>query len=116
MFSKDINLKSSDIPSGWGIEAADFINKVNNKFKNVYINKIKLLKRKDKERLGKNGIRELIEHAWLKDIPWKELYNKEVNSPYIPKVKLQISQKFFRKKIILILRSEIILILITVIK
>lgn len=74
MFSKDINLKSSDIPSGWNLEAADFINK--------------LLKRKDRERLGKNGIHELIEHAWLKDIPWKELYNKEVNSPYVPKVKI----------------------------
>jgi len=28
MFSKDINLKSSDIPPGWSLEGADFINKV----------------------------------------------------------------------------------------
>ncbi len=50
------------------------------------------MKRRDKERLGKNGIHELIEHGWLKDIPWKELYNKEVNSPYIPKVKLNFKK------------------------
>jgi hypothetical protein len=33
MFSKDINIKSSDIPNGWSIEAADFINKVIDLFK-----------------------------------------------------------------------------------
>jgi hypothetical protein len=27
--SKEINIKVSDVPPGWSIEAADFINKVN---------------------------------------------------------------------------------------
>jgi hypothetical protein len=31
MFCKDINIKSTDIPAGWSLEGADFINKVNNK-------------------------------------------------------------------------------------
>lgn len=31
MLSKDVNLKISDIPEGWSIEAIDFINKVINK-------------------------------------------------------------------------------------
>lgn len=28
MFSKEINIKQSDIPEGWSTEAADLINKV----------------------------------------------------------------------------------------
>lgn len=28
MFSKEINLKQSDIPEGWSVEAADLTNKV----------------------------------------------------------------------------------------
>jgi hypothetical protein len=45
-----------------------------------------LLKRKSKERLGRNGIHELKNHAWLKNIPWSELYKKELTSPYMPNV------------------------------
>jgi hypothetical protein len=29
MFTKDINVKMGDVPTGWSAEAADFINKVN---------------------------------------------------------------------------------------
>jgi hypothetical protein len=54
------------------------------------------LRRKNKERLGKNGINELKEHAWLKNIPWSELYNKELISPYIPKVFNRFLIKFFK--------------------
>jgi hypothetical protein len=28
MFTKDINVKMGDVPTGWSAEAADFINKV----------------------------------------------------------------------------------------
>jgi len=28
MMTKDINIKISDVPEGWSIEAADFVNKV----------------------------------------------------------------------------------------
>jgi hypothetical protein len=46
----------------------------------------KLLKRKSNYRLGKNGIYELKEHAWLKNFPWLDLYKKECIPPFIPKV------------------------------
>ncbi len=59
------------MPPGWSMEAADFINK--------------LLRRKSKERLGKNGIIELKEHSWLRGIQWIDIYRKEVATPYIPK-------------------------------
>ena len=70
--SREVNVKLSEIPAGWSVEAADFLNK--------------LLKRKSVFRLGKNGIFELKEHAWLKSFPWLDLYKKECVSPFIPKV------------------------------
>jgi len=70
MFSKEINVKASDVPPGWSLEAADFINK--------------LLKKKSKERLGKGGIIELKDHSWLKGIQWQDIYKKEVYTPFIP--------------------------------
>jgi hypothetical protein len=70
MFGKEINLKSCDIPANWSLEAADFINK--------------LLRRKSRERLGKNGVFELKDHAWLKNMQWNDLYKKELKAPYIP--------------------------------
>ena len=70
MFSKEINIKASDVPPGWSLEAADFINK--------------LLKKKTKERLGKGGIIELKDHSWLKGIQWQDIYKKEVYTPFIP--------------------------------
>ncbi len=70
--SREINVKINEIPTGWSTEAADFLNK--------------LLKRKSNHRLGKNGIYELKEHAWLKNFPWLDLYKKECIPPFIPKV------------------------------
>lgn len=61
----------SDVPPGWSVEAADFINK--------------LLRRKNKERLGKGGIIELKDHSWLRGIQWQDIYKKEVITPYVPK-------------------------------
>lgn len=72
MFSREINIKASDVPPGWSIEAADFVNK--------------LLRRRSKERLGKGGINELKEHSWLRGIQWKDIYRKEVFTPYVPGV------------------------------
>jgi hypothetical protein len=71
MFAKDVNIKSSEIPSGWSPECADFINK--------------LLKRKRTDRLGRNGIVELKDHPWLRGIQWQDMYRKEVETPFVPK-------------------------------
>ena len=71
MLSKKIFLKKSDIKKGWSIESLEFINK--------------LLERKPELRLGNNkGIKELIEHQWLKYYPWKELEEKKLPAPFIP--------------------------------
>ena len=38
------------------------------------------------ERLGVNGPNELKSHPWLKDMQWKELYEKKLVAPFIPNV------------------------------
>jgi hypothetical protein len=45
------------------------------------------LKRKPKDRLGKGGINEIKQHPWLAGIQWESIYKKEVESPFVPKVK-----------------------------
>ena len=60
----------NEIPKGWSVEAADCINR--------------LLQRKPSHRLGLHGAREVKEHIWFKNFPWKNLYNKKLNAPFLP--------------------------------
>jgi len=57
--------------NGWSFESGDLINK--------------LLYRKPHKRLGCNGIKEIKEHSWFKNINWEELLNKQMKSPFVPK-------------------------------
>ena len=56
--------------NGYTFESGDLINK--------------LLHRKPDKRLGLNGIKEIKEHSWFKNINWEELHNKKMKSPFIP--------------------------------
>jgi serine/threonine protein kinase len=71
IFNKQIHIKKDDIPQGWSIDSADFANK--------------LLVRKQNDRLGFNGSKEVFEHPWIKFFPWKELYLKKIKTPFKPK-------------------------------
>lgn len=70
ILSKQVQIKKQDIPAGWSREAADFINK--------------LICRKPGGRLGNNGPEEVKEHAWFNGYDWQALYNKEIQSPFVP--------------------------------
>lgn len=70
ILSKQVQIKKNEIPEGWSLEAADFINK--------------LIQRKPVNRLGLDGPHEVKNHPWLKDYPWEKLYNKEIQPPFIP--------------------------------
>ena len=81
ILSEQAELKKEDIVNGWSDESAAFINK--------------LLIRKYSNRLGyANGIRELIEHSWLRYYPWKELREKQLPSPFIPEQKDNFDRRY----------------------
>ena len=63
--------KISEPPEGWSAEAADFVNR--------------MIQRKASNRLGSKGFAEVKDHPWLKDFPWKELCEKSINPPFVPK-------------------------------
>ena len=70
IMSKQARVTRGDMPKGWSIESADFINK--------------LLMRKPLQRLGANGIQEIKSHPWLKYYVWKDVYLRKVKAPFIP--------------------------------
>ena len=70
ILSKQIQIKRHEIPKGWSIEAADFINKT--------------LQRKPINRLGLNGPEEVKNHPWFKDYPFDDLLNYKIEPTFIP--------------------------------
>ena len=84
MISKQIQLKKINLPIGWSLESLDFVNK--------------LIQRKPLNRLGgKNGIIELKNHPWLKDIQWNEIYLKKIKPHFIPREGDNFSYKYCNK-------------------
>lgn len=67
IMTKQVQLKRKDVPQGWSLESADFINK--------------LIQRNPKERLGYNGIHEIKNHNWINCVNWKKMLEKTVESP-----------------------------------
>ena len=66
--------------NGWSFEAGDFINR--------------MIQRKVMKRLGYNGIIEIKNHFWFKEIDWDELLLKKIKSPFIPKDEDNFDKKF----------------------
>ena len=70
IIAKQAMIKLDDLDKNWSVDSADCINK--------------LLQRKPAHRLGLHGAREVKEHTWFKDFPWKDLYNFRLEAPFIP--------------------------------
>ena len=64
IMAKQSAVKKDEIPEGWSIQAADFVNK--------------LIQRRPKARLGWGGSHELKNHAWLRDFPWDKLMESQL--------------------------------------
>ena len=71
MMAKQVQVKKDQIPQGWSVESADFINR--------------LLQRKPINRLGLRGCMEVKEHLWFKDFDWKGLYLFKLKAPFVPR-------------------------------
>ena len=70
IISKQAKITKEELPEGWGIVAAEFINK--------------LLQRKPIKRLGYQSISEIKENPWMQDIDWDLLNKKELEAPFLP--------------------------------
>jgi len=70
ILAKQVQIKRNEVPDGWSLEAADFINR--------------LIQRKPINRLGLNGPAEVKAHPWLRNYPWHKLLNKEIDPPFVP--------------------------------
>ena len=70
IMKRDFVLTKKDLPPGWSIDSADFINK--------------LLKKEQNLRLGSRGIDEIKSHSWLKYFNWKDLYLEKMTPPFVP--------------------------------
>ena len=64
IMAKQSAVKKDEIPEGWSIQAADFVNKP--------------IQRRPKARLGWGGSHELKNHAWLRDFPWDKLMESQL--------------------------------------
>ena len=60
IMSHQAQVKKNQVPAGWSVESADFINR--------------LLQRKPANRLGLRGPTEVKEHLWFRGYDWKNLY------------------------------------------
>ena len=80
IIAKQVKVNKNDIPFGWSMEAAHFING--------------LLQRKPANRLGLRGALEVKENAWLKYYQWKDLYEKKLEAPFIPQQGDNFDQKY----------------------
>ena len=67
IFSKEVQIKKYQLPKNYSYECMDFINR--------------MIKRKQTERLGFNGIKTIFKHPWLSDVDFKNLYFKKIESP-----------------------------------
>ena len=71
ILTRQAHIDYDDLPDGYENEAADFINK--------------LIQRKPKNRLGKGGIKEVINHPWLKGFDWESMKKKRLKAYFIPR-------------------------------
>lgn len=59
ILAKQVQIKRHEIPQGWSIEGADFVNR--------------MIQRKPNNRLGLNGPNEVRGHPWLRNFPFDAL-------------------------------------------
>lgn len=68
----------------------------------------KLLDRDPTSRLGTNGYEEVMNHPWFSDIDFDELYNEELDAPYIPNLKKKSAKPEKSSKMIFTKLDEIL--------
>ena len=81
VLAKQVHIHRKDcINNGWSLEAGDFINRM------IY--------RKPMKRLGYNGIDEIKNHPWFKDVNWEDLIKKKIKASFLPKLGDNFDKKY----------------------
>jgi serine/threonine kinase 32 len=70
ILAKQVQVRKQDLPPGWSLAAADFINR--------------LIQRKPARRLGYSGPEEVKSHPWFFGFPWISLVEKSLHAPFVP--------------------------------
>ncbi|CAI2369758.1 unnamed protein product [Moneuplotes crassus] len=63
-------ISKSEHPDTWSSDARNFANR--------------LLDKSETDRIGSEGIEEILTHPWFDDLDWDKLENRELTPPYIP--------------------------------
>ena len=87
ILTKQAYIDYEDLPNGYENEAADFINK--------------LIQRNPKKRLGKDSIKQVINHPWLNGFEWDKMKQKTMKAYYIPKVGDNFDKKYCSQNIVI---------------
>ena len=74
ILNKNINLNENNMRKNFSKDAADFVNR--------------LLRKKNKQRLGTRGIDEIKNHKWLEDIDWISIEYKNIDTKDIGIIKI----------------------------
>ena len=69
ILNKNINLNENNMKEKFSIDAADFVNR--------------LLRKKNKQRLGSRGIEEIKNHKWFEDVDWNSIEYKNIDTDEI---------------------------------
>jgi len=78
--NNNVQIKKEDLPRDWSEDSRDIINK--------------LIQRKEEQRLGKNGSKEVKEHSWFQGINWDDIINFKTNPIFVPGI---IEENFDQK-------------------
>ena len=81
ILNKNINLNENNMKEKFSIDAADFVNR--------------LLRKKNKQRLGSRGIDEIKNHKWFEYIDWNSIEYKNIDSILNKINKEKIFKNFF---------------------
>ena len=73
VMKQQILITAEEKPKNWSFESIDFVNQ--------------LIQRKPLNRLGFNGPEEVKEHPFIKDTNWKDLLDKKLIPPFVPKTR-----------------------------
>ncbi|CAG9326973.1 unnamed protein product [Blepharisma stoltei] len=80
ILDRQVQLKANNLIGEWSEECVDFVNQ--------------LIQRRPQNRLGFNGINEVKNHPWVRNVEWDKLFRKEIKPSFKPPKAKNFNQKY----------------------